>query len=489
MMNCVASRFLVIAVVSLVAIHPASAVTMEELQKQMREMAGTLKTLKDDNQALRDEQVELKKKVASLEQTKAAPAAKAGTKTANAVKPAGTAAETKLTKSLSELKSDNGQPTIKDLSDAFDVPDSPAAGALGISPSKVQHLETPKQLIPSIINGLDEHGHFQSGIAIDFAPFQYFALHDPVAKYRGNPEQWAFLDDAETYLQRVLLRTQFSFATAKGTSDDDKSSKLAFGIHSVLMNADDPITAARIRRGPNNEPVQNDRLSPQDGRPLDAFGRTLNHFTLSDATDDSPEPFGHGVLDKSMLQKMGNHLWSHMSWAIGAAPELVAKDDKSDYRYAGTTAWSSFSYVPGRDNNFRFLLDVIYRNGQLIPASDAIPAKGATTARAGDELAEDSLFVTGGFRYGTRDFNATATFSWLHLDDDGRGSDSAFRYGLEVEKRITISSFLTLSISKDEGRSGGHDPLLVLGGVKFGLGGRDFSGPEQQQRKAEHSEQ
>ena len=69
-----------------------------------------------------------------------------------------------------ELKETDGDVTLKQLTDAFDVPESPAAAAAGVPQQKTRHLQTPKQLIPAVISGMDEHGKFKSGLSVDWAP-------------------------------------------------------------------------------------------------------------------------------------------------------------------------------------------------------------------------------------------------------------------------------------------------------------------------------
>ena len=139
----------------------------------------------------------------------------------------------------------------------------------------------------------------------------------------------------------------------------------------------------------------------------------------------------------------------------------------------------------------------MYRQGEKIAAADAIKVKekkpagaavaGASTAKAPD-VDQDVLTVVGGLRFGTRDFNATATGALLEIDQGERGTDSAFRYGLQIEKRVSKNSFLTLSLSKDDGHKDGQNPTLVLGGMKIGLGGNDFNTKDQKERAAEHGE-
>ena len=75
-----------------------------------------------------------------------------------------------LTIKLKDLKDNDVK--LKDIASAFDVPDSPAAAVVGVPQDKVQHFRTPKELGAAVINGVDDKGHFQSGLSVDFAPAQ-----------------------------------------------------------------------------------------------------------------------------------------------------------------------------------------------------------------------------------------------------------------------------------------------------------------------------
>ncbi len=67
-------------------------------------------------------------------------------------------------------------PTLeKDKSVFADVPDSPSAAILGVTPHNIVHPATPADLVTSVVSGLDEHGNFQNGLAVDTAPLKFSA--------------------------------------------------------------------------------------------------------------------------------------------------------------------------------------------------------------------------------------------------------------------------------------------------------------------------
>jgi hypothetical protein len=100
------------------------------------------------------------------------------------------------------------------------VPDSPAFAILGTTPENVTRPTSPKDLATSLLNGVDEQGHFVTGVAIDVTPKMVFA---------GRTLQWR--DCHDNYSQRLAARTQVSYATTKGATSDDPAVRMALGVH------------------------------------------------------------------------------------------------------------------------------------------------------------------------------------------------------------------------------------------------------------------
>jgi hypothetical protein len=96
------------------------------------------------------------------------------------------------------------------------VPDSPAFTVLGLTTQTITHPATPRALATSLLNGVDQNGNFQTGVAIDTTPYLLFYGNDvTLEKYQ------------QSQVIRFLSRTQFSFATTKGASESDKSARFA----------------------------------------------------------------------------------------------------------------------------------------------------------------------------------------------------------------------------------------------------------------------
>ncbi|GFO57667.1 hypothetical protein GMSM_46740 [Geomonas sp. Red276] len=98
-----------------------------------------------------------------------------------------------------------------------EVPPSPAFTALGVSPKKVDHPASPYDFALDLINGIDDNGNFQSGIAIDTPIYKLLALERTIQQYR------------DSFWTRAAANSSLSFGTAKGVSNSDNSLKMAVG--------------------------------------------------------------------------------------------------------------------------------------------------------------------------------------------------------------------------------------------------------------------
>src|SRR5262249_51550665 len=109
------------------------------------------------------------------------------------------------------------------------VPEAPAFTVLGLNPQTVTRPSSPLQFATSLINGVDKNGNFQSGVAIDTQPYML---------WRGHAITWSRYRDH--WPIRFVSRAQFSMATAKGASDNDKSVRVAIGGRFTVFDLGDP---------------------------------------------------------------------------------------------------------------------------------------------------------------------------------------------------------------------------------------------------------
>ena len=106
---------------------------------------------------------------------------------------------------------------------------SPAFTVLGVNPETVTRPTTAREFGTSLLNGVDQHGNLQTGLALDFVPFlTFFGDQTSLSSYRQNRTE------------RFLARSQLSFATTKGVTDEDKATRLGLGLRLTLWDKGDP---------------------------------------------------------------------------------------------------------------------------------------------------------------------------------------------------------------------------------------------------------
>ena len=430
---------------SLPLVAPPEAAAAEVSDAMLREILQEQKATRAMARELKDQNTALEKRIAAQDKEIAALKKAAGTpaKKEAAAEKKEVAAEKKPGPASEDHALDAHGKLQEDETKYFSTPDSPAAAVLGIAPEKVIHASTPKQLIMSAVNGLDDKGHFQTGFAVDFAPAQLFPAvleeNNVVHSYRETGGRSTF--SWQDYAVAVVRRTQFSFAAIRGTEAEDQSSKLAFGVNVTLMDAEDHLVSGRFQYP---RPLRGEHLAAYAGP------EALNP-EMRIETPFRNEGFG----------RLMNLLYRHASWSVGGAATWLSLDpEEEDYEYAGATLWSTFTMsfakprwmagptaadgkttvaAEGEGNlhlkaPYRLLLHTRYDDQQSIPGGDAVnppvagidPVTGATLP-APAFVDQDSLLAVGAFRMGRKDFNVTASAAYVKRWQRSGGSGMRIR--------------------------------------------------------------
>ena len=364
-----------------------------------------------------------------------------------------------------ESQTVTAQTKIRDLESEFRVPTSPAATALGLNPDTMPRAQIPRELGILNINGVDLRGNEQTGLAVDIAVGQLVNLNrgdrgltagdysdGAAGVFTLDPyEQWA-------YWRRVLTRTQLSLAGTRGTSDKDKSVRIAMGFNLPLMVSRDVVQTSFLNGRTDGSRTLNGEKTPAKARPFTSAGTTA---------------------------ALGNTLWEHLDWTVGGFITTAAEQGGNDnFRYGGSTVMSTWNFSlqkPGPDEEGKFLkylsfvAGVTYRDHELVPLSST--SKVGAAAGSSSLIGQNSLTLGGGVRVGTADLNATAFYEWINLHDASRNSQ-ANRYGVVAEYQLPNSNFwLTATAGEEIGDDRRPSSSFVLGGVKVGLGGDSFTKP------------
>ena len=221
------------------------------------------------------------------------------------------------------------------------VPDSPAVVILGLSAEKVVRPSAPKDLAATILNGVDQHGNLQAGLAVDIVPLFLFA---------GNNLEYADYRDHRS--TQILGRTQLSFATAKGATENDKSVRAAIGVRSTLWDQGDP------------------RLDDNLVKCLDAIEVPPPATALLTAEARTAwETEQTKVLRPKVAacqSTSAKRRWNASSFAVGIAPAFHSPTGESnDFKYAGAAVWASVAYKLSAFG--QFIAQGRYRNKEKVP--------------------------------------------------------------------------------------------------------------------------
>lgn len=170
-------------------------------------------------------------------------------------------------------------PDLDKLSEAFDplfANDNPTFSMLGVAQSDIQTPETPATLAAAILNGLDQNGNLQQGLAFEFVPAQLFAGRTLTVEDYRKKYGW---------LERSLVRMQFGIGAAKGSDEADPSLKVAAGFVWQPVNGLDP-----LKNGPRYVCTDEARIAHriQSGRP-----------------ENIPNSPGRAKIDKELAEAIG----------------------------------------------------------------------------------------------------------------------------------------------------------------------------------------
>jgi hypothetical protein len=331
----------------------------------------------------------------------------------------------------------------------FSVPESPAFTVLGVTPETVTHPTTAREFATSFLNGVDQQGNFQTGLAFDFVPFlTFFGDSTSLFSYR------------QSRVERFLARTQLSFATTKGVTEEDKATRLALGARFTLWDKGDPRLDNALDACYTNA-LKDPRLSADDL--IRQPGETPEQETLRllKRKDVLAE------VVKSCNDAARKRNWNASGWILGVAPSWISKTGETrKYSWNGAGVWTSLAYgfenVGALKDNSQLILHARYRNNEVVPDSN----------NAGKFLSQDSLFFGGRLRLAPGSeaksiFSLEGTF--LRSRQNKGAYDNSSRFSLGLEQRIIDNIWFSLSLGGQSGRADGHNNAFVLSSFKWGF--------------------
>lgn len=368
------------------------------------------------------------------------------------------------------------------------VPDAPAFAVLNVNSETATRPTNPQTFVAQLLEGTDNRGNLQSGIALEVTPYTLFSEDVSLQRFR------------EDYGVRLLSRTRLSLATTKGTdSDKDKSVKAAIGISATLWDESDLRT---------NDLVRNCLGASQEveAKAVSAVGRSFKKNpdikTKEDVEKAIDEEFAKAVENEyALLKSDGNaedlfqlvpqchadakkELWNASGLEVGLAPIFFSQDGTFDSLDAeGFAFWTSlaygFSHFSPMADNSQLILHLRYHSDERV----LNPAQGNNTFIEQDQMiAAAQLRIAPGklnlfgrkALEGGADWTLFTDVAYIEEDRTNLADEELWRYSVGAEFSVDDGTQFKLSIGSEQGRDVGDNEGFILGRLKI-----NFSAPQQ----------
>jgi hypothetical protein len=375
----------------------------------------------------------------------------------NAPASSGESKFTALGKPYATIKTSPAQPagggTINQIDVDLAVPESPAFTVLGVTPETVVRPTTPKEFATSLLNGVDQNGNFQTGLALDFVPFLTFAGNSTsLFSYARNP------------MERFLARTQLSFAATKGATEEDKSARVALGLRMTLFDKGDPRLDDELEKCYGNIDVD-PRLDDEAYLPLPGDSDALKAQKRANRKALLAE------LVKPCNDEARKRNWNNSAWIVGLAPSWISKTGETkNFVWNGGGFWTSVGYgfegVSSLRDNSQLIFHARYRNNESVPDME----------NEGQFFTRDSIFLGTRLRIAPGS-GAKSIFSlegnFVRSRRDSNEFDNSSRYSLGLEQRLAENIWFALALGGQSGRTDGRNNAFVLTSFKWGFTRKD----------------
>ncbi len=341
------------------------------------------------------------------------------------------------------------------------IPESPAFAILGVTPQTVLRPSSPRSFATSILNGVDQNGNFQSGIAFDLSP--YLLLAGPNLRLR---------EYQASYAKRLLARTQVSFATTKGVNEEDKSLRLALGFHATLWDRGDFRMDKELMKCFQRAIKLPDILPPF---PVDPPGtgasevekkRYETYLAAQKKYDEENARVGtlNNTRSAQCRAEARKRNWNKSSWVIAAAPSWLSTDGQTkNFDWNGGGVWTSVAYgFEGTRlaETSQLILHARYRNQEMVP----------DPKKKGSFINQDSYFFGGRARVGNENTAFSFEGTLIRARLQGLHFDNSARLSLGLERKVAENLWLNLAFGGESGRSDGKNKGFVLTSLKWGFG-------------------
>lgn len=350
----------------------------------------------------------------------------------------------------------------------FAVPESSAFTVLDVTPTTITRPTTPSELASSLLNGVDKNGNFQTGIALDFAPYMLAQGGQiGINAYNANCKMSAVdgLNHCGFSLLRFATRTQISVGTTKGASANDKSSKLAVGAKLTIFDFGDP----RLDRGflQRLDKAQQEAQDAVTKKRTDAGQSPLpgpgDIAGQKQFLDDQNALLLKSIPPLIDAEKKKN--WNRSSWTIAAAPSWSSPDGTTgSYGWNGGGVWTSIGYgfeqLPGLRDSSELIGYFRYRSRETLP----ITAPTATSPI----VTQNSDYGGVQLLLGANSFHGSVESIYVDNRPSTGTREHYVQTTLAAEKQIASGLWFHIGVGGQSGRANGKGQLFVLSSFNWG---------------------
>jgi hypothetical protein len=334
---------------------------------------------------------------------------------------------------------------ISNMLDGVAIPDSPAFAALGVTPPLITRPASPHKLAFSLVEGFDQNGKIQSGIAVDMSPYLLMREKElTLEKYQNSKGA------------QGLSRIQLSFAVTRGAVENDTATRLATSVRWTIWDDGDIRLDKDLLACINGD----SRESSDPGPAGTASGQTGSGSVRPYTEDDSPE-----IRIKLCRQESIKRNWNKSAADVGIAPSWIDKGGSTGGSLStnGYSAWASVSYGFDRfeqlKNNSQITFLARYRKDETVPAPDL----------ANLFLLRDRSSL--GFQYRYGDPERTFFFQGLYLQSktEGQGTNSSFPLSFGTDFKIIGNVWIVLEAGGFMKHSSEENPSFITAQIKWAL--------------------
>lgn len=320
--------------------------------------------------------------------------------------------------------------------DGLGVPASPAFTSLGVTPEKVIRPGNARDFAISILQGVDENGNFQNGLAIDSAWFlPIFGTDITKKEYIANPDGFN--------TTRFLSRNSISIGSSNGSGDNDKSNRLAVGTRQIIFDFGDPRLDTDLTKCIDNaqSKVFSVPLEPE----------VLNDPTKKSIANAEREKQAEAII-KPCREASVKKNFGKPAMDVGVSPVWISDDGQTkNMKWQGVSTWAS---IQATLSDVLLVGNVQYKSKDMQIQSNGIPLEGQSIS-AGVKA-----------RYGSPSFGALAQGVYTNFDSSDGNKENQLLYSVGGEIKLAEKLWLEASIGSTSGK-GNMDSSFVSSQFKW----------------------